>query len=227
MRGKHSRLPQSSCLPPKQQPPDKIRDDLDGLIHLFVEEKAFEPCGGLSEVTPHMRRVIAAQACLLVVNRPHDFFRELRMVLVYPDAFGFDEGGVRLGESWSSGTVILSWEAVVSGGRNDHDGHDVTFHEFAHQLDQANSVANGLPFLESRSAYRVWSKEFSSAFEQFCQRVEKHQKTVIDAYGATNPAEFFAVSTETFFEKPRALSKRYPELYHVLKDYYGMDPLEW
>jgi len=207
--------------------PEDLKNSLDGLLHLFIEEKAFEACGGLEEVTLEMQQLIAAQACLLIVNRPHDFYRDLRTVLVYPDSFGYDENGVRLGESWSSGTVILSWKSVQAGGRNPDDGHDVSLHEFAHQLDQSNTVGEGLPHLDDHASYRVWGKVFSKAFERFCMRVESDKKTVIDSYGATNPAEFFAVSTETFFEKPKQLSKKYPELYDVLKDYYRLDPKEW
>lgn len=207
--------------------PADIRDDLDGLMHVFIDEKGFEACGGLEEITPHMQRVIAAQACLLIVRRPHDMYRNLRSILVYPDAFGFDERGVRLGESWSSGTVILSWSAVVAGGRNDKDGNDVSIHEFAHQLDQANEASEGAPLLENRSAYREWSSVFAQTFARFTQRAEKGKKTVFDTYGATNPAEFFAVATETFFEKPQQLYKKYPDLYEVLKNYYNLDPLHW
>ena len=174
-----------------------------------------------------MRRVIAAQACLLIVNRPDDFYRDLRTILVYPNAFGFDENGVRLGESWSTGSVILSWASVESGGKNDEDGHDVSLHEFSHQLDQVNTAGPGLPFLDNRAAYGTWSHVFRSAFEVFCKKVEKGKPTVMDKYGATNPAEFFAVATETFFEKPKQLEEKYPELYEVLRDYYKLDPLKW
>ena len=207
--------------------PVEIRERLEGQIHLFIDSKSFEACGGIEEITPHMQRVIAAQACLLVVNRSLVAYKSLRNILVYPHAFGDDSGNIRLGESWNSGTVILSWESVLSGGRNTEDGHDVSIHEFAHQLDQANDAGIGLPFLESAGAYREWSKVFSAAFERFCKKLDKSQKTVIDSYGGTNPAEFFAVVTETFLEKPKQLQTRYPELFDLLKNYYGLDPVEW
>ena len=207
--------------------PIEIRDRLEGQIHLFIDSKSFEPCGGIEEVTLHMQRVIAAQACLLVVNRSLSAYKSLRNILIYPNAFGDDSGTVRLGESWNSGTVILSWESVLSGGRNTKDGHDVSIHEFTHQLDQANDAGVGLPYLESTDAYREWSNVFSTAFEKFCNKLNKSQKTVIDSYGGTNPAEFFAVVTETFIEKPKQLKARYPELYDLLKKYYGLDPIEW
>lgn len=207
--------------------PDDVRDRLEGLMHLFIDEKTFEACGGLEEITPHMQRVIAAQACLLVVNRSLDSYKDLRNLLIYPGAFGYDERGVRLGESWSSGSVIISWEAALSGGRNPEDGHDVSIHEFSHQLDQANDAGIGLPFLDSTGAYREWSSVFTQSFKKFCQRVDRSKNKVIDSYGAENPAEFFAVSTETFFEKPKQLKREYPELYEVLSGYYGLNPVEW
>jgi len=206
--------------------PEEVQDQLDGLIHVFINEKSFEACGGLEDVTPVMQRVIAAQACLLIVNRPHSMYAELRSILIYPSAFGH-EGEVYLGQSWDSGTVVLAWDNVVSGGRNQFDGHNVAFHEFAHQLDQASGSANGQPVLETRGCYHEWTKVFRSTFDSFLGRLEEHKRTVFDEYGAENPAEFFAVATETFFEKPKQLHKKYPELYNVLRAYYNLDPIGW
>jgi len=211
--------------------PESLRDELDGLCHVFIAEKNFEACGGMPEVTDHMKRVIAAQACLLLVNRKHDFYRNLRSVLLYPSAYTVknEHGGedVRLGESWNSGSVILAWESVVSGGRDEKDGHDVTLHEFAHQLDQVDGAADGVPELADSKRYREWSAAFQPAFAKFQRKLSRGKRTVIDPYGATNPAEFFAVLTETFYEKPRQLKKHYPEVYAQLCDYYRVDPLEW
>ncbi|MGJ8675901.1 MAG: zinc-dependent peptidase [Akkermansiaceae bacterium] len=211
--------------------PESLRNELEGLMHVFIYEKSFEACGGIEEVTDHMQRVIAAQACLLLLNRKHDYYRKLRSVLVYPSAYKVrDEHGeesVRLGESWNSGSVILAWKSVVSGGRNDDDGHDVSIHEFSHQLDQVDGAADGVPELESRGAYREWSRVFSAAFGKFQKKLEKRKRSAIDPYGGTNPAEFFAVSTETFYEKPRQLKREFPEVYAKLCSYYKVDPLEW
>lgn len=211
--------------------PSGLRDELDGLMHVFISEKAFEACGGLDAVTPHMQRVIAAQACLLLLRVNHNFYEKLRTVLVYPGAYkaqgmhGAED--VRLGESWGSGSVVLSWESVVSGGRNAEDGHDVTIHEFAHQLDQRDGAGDGVPVLSGSGMYRDWAAAFSPAFEQLQQSVEKGKRDVLDDYGAENPAEFFAVATETFYEKPEQLSKAYPALYEQLCKYYGVDPKQW
>ena len=211
--------------------PESLRDELEGLIHVFIHEKSFEACGGVEEVTDHMKRVIAAQACLLLLNRKHDHYRKLKSILVYPSAYRVrDEHGeesVRLGESWTSGSVILAWKSVISGGRNDQDGHDVSIHEFAHQLDQVDGAGDGVPELIGKGAYREWAVVFSQAFERFEKKLEKGKRTVIDSYGGTNSAEFFAVATETFYEKPDRLKKEYPKVYEQLCRYYMVDPTTW
>ena len=107
------------------------------------------------------------------------------------------------------------------------DGKNVVYHEFAHQLDQEDGVADGAPLLERHSAYASWAAILGEEYEKLIRKKKRHRKTVIRKYGATNPAEFFAVATEAFFEKPRQLDKRHPELYQELKDYYKVDPLEW
>jgi Mlc titration factor MtfA (ptsG expression regulator) len=211
--------------------PESIRDELEGLMHVFIDEKSFEACGGMEEVTEHMQYVVAAQACLLLVNRKHDFYRKLRSILIYPSAYKakneYGDDHVRLGESWSSGSVILAWESVIAGGRNEEDGSHVSLHEFAHQLDQADGAADGVPELTGVGSYRQWSVVFGKAFEHFQGRLDKGRRTVIDPYGGKNPAEFFAVATETFYEKPKQLAEHYPQVYEQLKGYYMVDPLDW
>jgi Mlc titration factor MtfA (ptsG expression regulator) len=123
--------------------------------------------------------------------------------------------------------VVLAWDSVRQGAVNFADGHNVTMHEFAHQLDQQDARADGVPNLPTRSAYSSWSRVFSREYELLQRKVGKGKKSVIDRYGATNPAEFFAVATETFFEKPRTLKKKHPELYRELQGFYRVDPGEW
>jgi Mlc titration factor MtfA (ptsG expression regulator) len=134
---------------------------------------------------------------------------------------------VRLGESWGSGTVVLSWDHVKGGAMNFRDGHNVAIHEFAHQLDQEDGVSDGTPCLENRSAYSEWARVLSRDYETLRDKAGKGRKSVMDKYGATNPAEFFAVATETFFEKPRQLHKKHPDLYEELREYYRVNPLCW
>lgn len=212
--------------------PLEIRHKMEPIIQVLIQEKNFEACGGLTEVSREMKVVIMAQAALLLVGRRHHFYPKLQSVLLYPDAFkkggeNEEEEAPRLGESWSSGSVILSWKSVQQGGRNGEDGHNVVIHEFAHQLDQENRHADGLPKLEDRTAIGNWAHAFSDAYGDFCNDLDAGRKTVLDPYGATNPAEFFAVATETFFEKAKQLKRDYPELYSQLKGYYGLDPVGW
>jgi Mlc titration factor MtfA (ptsG expression regulator) len=214
---------------------DVQRAQLFGYMQTFLEQVEFEGCGG-QEITDEIRVTIAAQACLLLVGRDHDVYPRLKTVLVYPHTyvsgkpgmFGGDNGeGARLGESWNGGAVVLAWNSVVGGARNVEDGHNVTFHEFAHQLDQEDGRSDGAPILENRAAYATWARVFSADFKTLCDKTEDGKRDVIDRYGATNPAEFFAVATETFFEKPRQLKAVHSELYDVLQAYYKIDPLEW
>ena len=211
--------------------PKDVQTRLEPIVQVLIAEKNFEACGGLSEVSREMKVVVMAQAALLLVGRDHRLFSKLRTVLIYPDAFkgGREEHDetVRLGESWGSGSVILSWRSVQRGGEDERDGHNVVIHEFAHQLDQENRHADGLPQLEDRAAIGNWAHAFSDAFEDFCKDLDAGRKTVMDPYGATNPAEFFAVATETFFEKAKQLNQEYPRLYLQLKNYYGLDPVAW
>ncbi|MFC1478974.1 zinc-dependent peptidase [Planctomycetota bacterium] len=219
-------------LPPYTVLPSELRKELQGFIQIFIDEKTFEGCGGI-ELNNEIRVTIAAQACLLLLNRQSDCYPRLKTVLVYPGAY-FDQhhddlasSGVRLGESWGSGIVVLSWDHVKGGAVNFRDGHNVAIHEFAHQLDQEDGVSDGTPCLENRSAYSGWARVLSRDYETLRKKAGKGRKSVMDKYGATNPAEFFAVATETFFEKPRQLHKKHPDLYQELKEYYKMDPLGW
>ena len=218
--------------------PNEVRLLLHERIAQFISSTRFEGCNGL-DLTDEMVMTVAAQACLLVVHREGEPYPELRTVYLYPSTFSSvqksqDEFGIvsegevhRLGESWETGTVILSWSSVEHGARNIHDAENVTFHEFAHQLDHEDGATDGAPGLPSREAYRSWARVFRENYADFQNLLENGKKTLIDPYGATNPAEFFAVATETFFEKPRQLHKKRPELYAELKGFYGLDPEAW
>ncbi len=208
--------------------------ELEGLVAVFLEEKSFEGCGGL-ELNDEIRVTIAGQACLLLLHREADVYPDLDSILVYPSAYKAKstrrEGGVvlegeeaRLGESWTRGTVVLAWDHVKSGARNLTDGHNVVLHEFAHQLDAEDGSMDGAPELGERSHYATWARVLGDEFADLASRLHEGRKTDIDPYGATNPSEFFAVLTETFFEKPIELSRRHPELYEELRAFYKQDP---
>lgn len=211
--------------------PEDIREDTERWMQVFLAEKSFEACGGLPEVTEEMRLAIAAPACLLIARRPRDYYDRLRSILVYPDAFAVkDEWGIedaRLGESWGTGSVVLSWQTVKQGDLNPEDGLNVVLHEFAHQIDQEDGAADGVPEFEEPTDYGKWSQAFLPAYDGFCERVNEGKRTVLDDYGAESPAEFFAVATETFFERAKGLKREEPGIYAELVKFYGMDPAEW
>ncbi|NYT61034.1 zinc-dependent peptidase [Alcaligenaceae bacterium] len=225
-------------IPAYQKMPAELQSQLQYLIKQFLHQKEFYGCGGL-EITDEMRLTIAGQACLLLLNRAPRVYPDLRSILVYPSAFiapstEMSEGGVvtyrehsLLGESWGDGRVILSWDDVQRGARDFTDGHNVVLHEFAHQLDEESGRANGAPILASRLNYPGWAAVLSREFASLRSDVLHHYPTVLDEYGATSPAEFFAVATETFFEMPAQMAEHHPELFQELKNYYRVDPQEW
>lgn len=216
-------------LSPYQKLPEPLQKTLRDYVKLFLAEKSFEGCGGL-EITDEIKVTIAAQACMLLLNRDTSCYQKLHRIIVYPATYlarENSESQARLGESWDTGTVVLSWNSVIGGALNFRDGQNVTMHEFAHQLDQEDGAADGAPILKDRSAYSAWAKIFSKEYETLRQQDIRGEKSVMYKYGATNPAEFFAVATETFFEKPVQLKINHPELYEELKDFYQLNPTEW
>jgi Mlc titration factor MtfA (ptsG expression regulator) len=218
--------------------PADLQRQLRRLVAQFLHQKTFIGCDGLS-VTEEMRLTIAGQACLLLLNRPSRVYPALRTILVYPGEFfvGRDEigpGGVvtptrngLLGESWGDGRVVLAWEHVQRGALDWSDGQNVVLHEFAHQLDSERGAPNGAPFLGSHADYRSWAAVLSRDFANLRRDAIYRQPSVLDHYGASNPAEFFAVATETFFEKPWQMAGRHPELFGEFQKYYRVDPREW
>lgn len=218
--------------------PVDLQLQLKKRMQVFLAEKNFIGCAGL-EITDEMRITISAQACLLILNRPTDYFPNLRQILVYPGAFivhalRTDEAGLRqehrrvlAGESWSHGQVILSWRDTVQGADTADDGCNVVIHEFAHQLDQESGSANGAPRLIGRSRYARWAKVMEAEFRLLQERSRLRQPSLLNEYGATEPAEFFAVASEVFFEQPQRMAAEHPALYAELSGYYRLNPLSW
>lgn len=219
--------------------PQVDRDKLEGLVRILIAEKNFVGVGGL-ELSEEMCVAIAARACLLVLRRVElddPLYPDLGSVVVYPSGYKANvkrrEGYVvvegdehRLGESWRHGTLVLSWKAAQDGAALPHDGHDVVLHEFAHQLDGEQGEMNGTPELPNGERYARWAETMSVDFHHLRSAVERGKRTDIDSYGATNPAEFFAVITEEFFERPQALKHKHPELYEELSAFFHLDPVE-
>jgi Mlc titration factor MtfA (ptsG expression regulator) len=226
-------------LPQLRRLPRALQRELNRQIMVFVAEKDFIGCGGFV-IDDEVRLTIAAQACLLTVNQPRrDYYPALQSVLVYPGPFFVDRSipdvdgivaeqrVVMVGESWAQGRVVLSWPDVVAGAAIDEVGRNVVIHEFAHQLDQATGSANGAPLLPSRRRYATWSNVLGAAFTRLCEDLALGRPNLIDAYAATNPAEFFAVVSEVFFELPDRLASAEPALYAELSHFYNLDPALW
>lgn len=225
-------------MPYFSQMPTDLQLQLKQHIQVFVAEKEFVGCNGV-KITDEIRVTIAAQACLLLLNRKTNFYPKLRTILVYPSAFVKEEqvadaAGVLhakrtalAGESWDFGKVVLSWQDTLEGALVPDDGRNVVIHEFAHQLDQENGKANGAPLLDREQNYKCWSDVFSAQFELLQRQAQTGSPSIFDYYGATNPAEFFAVASEVFFEKAHQFSLQHPKLYRQLKNYYQVDPIHW
>jgi Mlc titration factor MtfA (ptsG expression regulator) len=218
--------------------PADLQLQLKKHIQVFLAEKAFIGCRGLV-VTDEMRVTIAAQACLLILNRRTDYFPNLREILLYPGAFVVDRAQadgagvmqerrhVLSGESWSRGQVILSWEDTLEGAAVINDGRNVVIHEFAHQLDQEAGHANGAPLLGRRERYARWSAVLGAEFNALVRRTLAQEPSLISGYGASDPAEFFAVVSEVFFEQPQRLAAEHPALYGELAGFYRVHPAGW
>ncbi len=200
---------------------------------LFLHRKSIRGASGLVPDAA-MQLLIAAQACVLILNLDIDYYDGWAEVIVYPDEFipeteYTDDAGVvhrerepRAGEAWLHGPVILSWADVapVPGG----DGVNVVIHEFAHKLDMLNGDANGCPPLHAGMSRDAWSQAWGAAYADFCRRVDADEEVGIDPYARESPGEFFAVLSEAFFEIPRVTKGCYPEVYEQLRLFYRQDP---
>jgi Mlc titration factor MtfA (ptsG expression regulator) len=225
-----SNLPVFRRLPPE--------DQVELLRHMqvFLAEKQFEGCGGL-KLTDEIRLTIAAQACLLLLHRETDYYPQMSTILVYPSTYMAHGERHLEGPIWEEGpqsllghtqrrlgVIVLAWDAAKRGATNPSDGQNVVLHEFAHQLDFEDYSTDGAPALATRAEYLAWARVMSNEFAALCAAEESGTPTVLDTYGATNPAEFFAVATEAFFERSRALRARHPELYAELARFFRQDP---
>ncbi|ASD66354.1 M90 family metallopeptidase [Pseudoalteromonas piscicida] len=217
---------------------DADRAQLEKHIVWFLGEKRVLGRDGLTVSRP-MTLIIAADACLLVLKQAWPLYPNVKEILLYPSSYyapqtSRDGAGlvsfhqtVRQGESWPGGTLVLSWHDVLEGNRLPEDGHNLVFHEFAHQLDQQTGATNGTPALPEGMNYQDWGRVLSKAYQHLKMQLSYNMPHAIHSYGATNEAEFFAVVTETFIEKPYELRQENPELYNLLKDYYQFEPRDW
>jgi Mlc titration factor MtfA (ptsG expression regulator) len=208
------------------------RQRLKALSEAFLAEKEFTAAGGL-ELSDEICVAIAAQGCLPILNLGLAAYRDWVGIVVYPDEFVVpreihDADGVvheyddvLSGEAWQGGPLLVSWHDVQMAG----EGYNVVIHEFAHKLDMLNGEADGMPALHSDLDAAEWERVFAGAYEDFCRRVDNDEETIIDPYASDDPAEFFAVLSESFFELPEVVQREYPAVYALLQRYYRQDPL--
>ena len=193
-------------------------------VKVLVAEKHFIAAGGM-EITDEVKVTIAAAAARLTLHLDVSLYDDLTEIVVYPDTYKHPDADdvAVFGEAHHWGTVVLSWNAVVQGLRNPGDGHDTATHEFAHVLDRVDGAFDGAPTLRAHEHYRPWAAAMSRHYDRLRRR-EKGTRSVLREYGATNEAEFFAVATEAFFERPDRMKERAPDLYAELARFYGGDP---
>lgn len=214
--------------------PKTLQRDLEQRVQLFIAEKTFYGCDGFN-LTERVKITVAGHACLLIVARPFAHFDGVRSILIYPDLYQVEdqvregdvihpEHSIRAGEACSQGRVVLAWSACQQAIKHPKRGHNVILHEFAHQLDFRDGLADGAPPLQGEEALQ-WQRVMSRAYADLNQRLKHHKKPWLDPYGASEPAEFFAVLTEAFFQQPKSLHKHQPEVYSALANFYRLDPL--
>ena len=217
--------------------PSALREELHGHINIFLDEKTFIGNAGV-EITDEIRVIVGGNACLLLLQGNKRRFTGFSSILIYPNAYvapevqhdgliTTEQPSTRAGESWVRGPIVLSWADILSGSVNAEDGHNVVIHEFAHKLDEQSGHMNGLPMLRNPSHYREWNKILSEEYNALHERAKRGENKVLDQYGTVSPAEFFAVASESFFEKSMQMKKRLPELYEQLRTFYNVDPVSW
>jgi Mlc titration factor MtfA (ptsG expression regulator) len=206
---------------------------LQKLVIRFLRAKTFEGAAGL-KVSDNMRVRIALQACLLIFNLDFDYYSGWRSVILYPGDFrvareSVDPDGIvhhwteeMAGESWNDGPVILSWDTISTSGND----MNIVLHEFAHKIDMRNGAADGCPPLPPDISPQLWAHDFLTAYQRLRAALEHGMPSVLDAYAAESPAEFFAVASEMFFLQPAGLATDFPAIYEQLRLFYRQDPDE-
>ncbi|WP_281951911.1 zinc-dependent peptidase [Nitrosophilus kaiyonis] len=215
--------------------PKILRKRLIACILVFIKNKEFIGKGVV--IDDRKKILIAANACILTIGHNRCEYKNVKTIYIYPDTIFKKENiqngwivtqqnEILLGEAWQGGEVVISWKDLVLGDKNPNDGKNVGIHEFAHQLDFADFVADGTPELPPK-LYPKWTKIMKKEFKKLKELYKKHKKGFLDYYAINSEAEFFAVATEAFFEKPINLKKSEPNLYNILKEYYKLDPATW
>jgi Mlc titration factor MtfA (ptsG expression regulator) len=216
---------------------DAERVRLRSLVQVFVAEKQWEGWGGL-EITDEIRVTIAGLACLLLLGLDYMLYSNVKTICVYsstviaPGQRSEVSSGITMqgpgvpiyGQSILGGPVVLVWDAVLRGAVHPERGHNVVYHEFAHKLDMLDGCVDGTPPLAEHGQYKRWVEVCTREYDLLRRRASKGKGTFLDAYGGTNPGEFFAVITEYFFDKPLQMKRHHPDLYSLLQEFYRQDP---
>ncbi len=229
----HWRVILAAQVPLYRRLPPELKHQLEQHVQLFMTEKNFYGCDGF-EVDDRVMLTIAGHACLLILARSYSDYDEINSILVYPHVYRVQEqhqdgmvvshsDQIRAGEASSLGQVVLAWSQCEESAINRDSPHNVILHEFAHQLDYLDGTADGAPPLSGEQANQ-WRETMTHAYEQLRQSLRHHAESWLDPYGATAPAEFFAVLTETFFQQPQHLLDQQPEVYEALRGFYRIDP---
>ncbi|MEX2573075.1 MAG: M90 family metallopeptidase [Balneolaceae bacterium] len=225
----NSRVPYYSFLD------SSLKEKLKIHMPVILDEKIFEGCGGL-EMTEEKRVVIAAYATVLILGDPAGYYPDLHAILVYPGDYVApvreeDEWGIvtegteaRSGESWHSGSLVLSWRDIQRDIQHPFNGRNLIFHEFAHQLDEKYGLTAGIDESGNARTSTEWNELLAKNYRILRSSAAAGRKSILDPYGATHPAEFFAVATECFFENAHQMKQRMPELYEMFRGFYYMDP---
>jgi len=205
------------------------------IIRIIIDEKYWEGCGGL-EVDDRMRVVIAAQAGIMLLHLDStDYLHNVRTFLIYPAAYVQSQermssdglvhaGSANLGEAWYNGPVVLSWSDAIEASQHPGKGSNVVMHELAHTIDMLTGTTNGTPMLRGRDDYAAWHRVMSTTYQELRAGYAAGRPDVIRPYALTNVAEFFAVTTECFFDAPAALRDAHPEVYGQFTRFWGQDP---
>jgi hypothetical protein len=216
-------------------PPDD-RARLRELTAQVLRTKFFEGAAGF-KVTEPVRARIALHAAIPILHLGLDYYADWNSIVIYPGDFRvhdeyMDEHGIvhreivdLCGQSMSQGPIVLSWEAMREEDETPGD-HDLVIHECAHKLDLLNGDANGFPPLHPDMDTRAWARDFHAAYRQLCTETNSHDAGRIDPYAAEDPAEFFAVMSETFFTNPHLVYEIHPTVYKQLQHFYRQDPLQ-
>ncbi len=209
--------------------------ELRRLTSLFLDRKEFTASGGL-QLRDAMVVTIAAQAVLPVLRLGLARYDGFVGIVVHPGQVvarreQTDEDGlvhaydeVLAGEAMEGGPVTLSWQDVGAAGRSAAQSYNVVIHEFAHVLDMADGVADGVPLLPPGLSRREWLSTLGAELAALQRRVEAGEATALDPYGAQGVEEFFAVASEAFFVNPLAMQTQHPLLYALFTRFYKQDP---